>query len=218
MRRYSNWLDIEGRCRYLLPSPNLCAGRRARWHAAARPHDAFCCPPQNVTPWSTGSVQRPSPLGWRDGGRFSSSWPRDTPSLPWGARWRSTEWAKRFLAQRLAGLSDAPGRGAKGGFSPGGRHPRGTLGRRTPGSAGSQPVPVGLYRTGAAAHRHGDRGGHLRRHRAPDSGRASAEAVAPAWLALCPAAAGRGLVCHGLRAHRALYAPASCRCAGALCG
>jgi hypothetical protein len=87
MRRYSNWLDIEGRCRYLLPSPNLCAGRRARWHAAARPHDAFCCPPQNVTPWSTGSVQRPSPLGWRDGGRFSSSWPRDTPSLPWGARW-----------------------------------------------------------------------------------------------------------------------------------
>ena len=27
-------------------------------------------------------------------------------------------WAKRFLAQRLDGLSDAPGRGAKGGFSP----------------------------------------------------------------------------------------------------
>jgi hypothetical protein len=33
-------------------------------------------------------------------------------------------WAKRFLAQRLDGLSDAPGRGAKGGFSPRGRHPR----------------------------------------------------------------------------------------------
>jgi hypothetical protein len=30
-------------------------------------------------------------------------------------------WAKRFLAQRLDGLSDAPGRGAKGGFSPRGR-------------------------------------------------------------------------------------------------
>ena len=28
------------------------------------------------------------------------------------------QWAKRFLAQRLDGLSDAPGRGAKGGFSP----------------------------------------------------------------------------------------------------
>lgn len=67
------------------------------------------------------------------------------------------KWAKRFLAQRLEGLSDAPGRGAKGGFSPGGRDPRGPLGLRTPGSAGSQSVPVGLHRTGAAAHRHGDR-------------------------------------------------------------
>jgi len=46
-------------------------------------------------------------------------------------------WAKRFLAQRLDGLSDAPGRGAKGGFSPGGRDPRGAPGLRTPGSVGS---------------------------------------------------------------------------------
>jgi hypothetical protein len=45
-------------------------------------------------------------------------------------------WAKRFLAQRLDGLSDAPGRGAKGGFSPRGRHPRRAPGLRTPGSAG----------------------------------------------------------------------------------
>lgn len=42
------------------------------------------------------------------------------------------KWARRFLAQRLEGLSDAPGRGAKGGFSPGGRHPRGTPGLRAP--------------------------------------------------------------------------------------
>jgi hypothetical protein len=28
------------------------------------------------------------------------------------------KWARRFLAQRLEGLADAPGRGAKGGFSP----------------------------------------------------------------------------------------------------
>src|SRR5215207_10784111 len=34
------------------------------------------------------------------------------------------KWARRFLAQRLDGLADAPGRGAKGGFPPGGRHPR----------------------------------------------------------------------------------------------
>jgi hypothetical protein len=46
-------------------------------------------------------------------------------------------WATRFLAQRLDGLSDAPGRGAKGGFSPRGRPPRRALGLRTPGSAGS---------------------------------------------------------------------------------
>ena len=46
-------------------------------------------------------------------------------------------WAKRFLAQRLDGLADAPGRGAKGGFSPRGRPPRRAPGLRTPGSAGS---------------------------------------------------------------------------------
>jgi hypothetical protein len=38
------------------------------------------------------------------------------------------KWARRFLVQRLDGLTDAPGRGAKGGFPPGGRHPRGTPG------------------------------------------------------------------------------------------
>ena len=46
-------------------------------------------------------------------------------------------WAKRFLAQRLDGLSDAPGRGAKGGFSPGGRDPRRALSLRAPGAGGS---------------------------------------------------------------------------------
>jgi winged helix-turn helix protein len=45
------------------------------------------------------------------------------------------KWARRFLAQRLDGLTDAPGRGAKGGFPPDGRHPRGTPGLRTPRSA-----------------------------------------------------------------------------------
>jgi Winged helix-turn helix len=40
------------------------------------------------------------------------------------------KWAKRFLAHRLEGLADIPGRGAKGGFSPGGRDPRGAAGLR----------------------------------------------------------------------------------------
>src|SRR5262245_47092924 len=35
------------------------------------------------------------------------------------------KWAPRFLPQRLDGLTDAPGRGAKGGFPPGSRDPRG---------------------------------------------------------------------------------------------
>ncbi len=55
------------------------------------------------------------------------------------------QWAKRFLAQRLDGLADAPGRGAKGGFSPRRRDPRGPIGLRAPGSAGPQSVPVGLH-------------------------------------------------------------------------
>lgn len=45
------------------------------------------------------------------------------------------KWARRFLAQRLDGLTDAPGRGAKGAFSPRRRDARGASGLRTPGSA-----------------------------------------------------------------------------------
>jgi Helix-turn-helix domain len=66
-------------------------------------------------------------------------------------------WAKRFLAQRLDGLADAPGRGAKGGFSPGGRDPRRAPGLRAAGYAEPQPLPVGLPRTGASTHCRGDR-------------------------------------------------------------
>jgi transposase len=89
MKRYANLLDFESLCRYVLPRPNPIAGRRALWHAAASPHYAFSCPPRNVTPWSTGSVPPPSPPGWHDGGRLSSSWPQGPPSLPWRARWAS---------------------------------------------------------------------------------------------------------------------------------
>jgi hypothetical protein len=53
-------------------------------------------------------------------------------------------WAKRCPAQRLEGLADTPGRGAKGGVSPLGRQPSATSGLRTPGSAGPQPGPMGL--------------------------------------------------------------------------
>lgn len=62
----------------------------------------------------------------------------DGPSHSQGARSLPVQrtvvrkWARRFLAQRLEGRSDTPGRGAKGGCSPGGRHPRGTPGLRVP--------------------------------------------------------------------------------------
>ena len=52
-------------------------------------------------------------------------------------------WATRFLAQRMDGLADAPGRGAKGRFSPGGREPRRAPGLRAARSAEPQPLPVG---------------------------------------------------------------------------
>jgi hypothetical protein len=42
------------------------------------------------------------------------------------------KWARRFLAQRIAGLGDAPGRGAKGVFPPSGGDPAGAPGLRTP--------------------------------------------------------------------------------------
>lgn len=73
------------------------------------------------------------------------------------------KWAKRFLARRLEGLADAPGRGAKGFFSPRGGDARGTTGLRETGGAGPQPLPMGLPRTRAPAHRRGDGRGHLRR-------------------------------------------------------
>jgi hypothetical protein len=66
------------------------------------------------------------------------------------------KWAKRFLAQRLDGLADAPGRGAKGGFPPGSRDPRRAPGLRAPGCAGPQSLPVGLCQTGAPPYRGGD--------------------------------------------------------------
>jgi Helix-turn-helix domain len=65
------------------------------------------------------------------------------------------KWARRFLAQRLDGLADAPGRGAKGVFSPRSRDARGTAGLRASGGAGPQSLPVGLRRAGAPAHRNG---------------------------------------------------------------
>jgi hypothetical protein len=109
-------------------------------------------------------------------------------------------WATRVLAQRLDGLADAPGRGATGGFFPGGCDPRRALSLRAAGSGGSSPRPVGWYRTGAAAHDRWDRGGSLCLHGAADSRRASTAALAPASVAVPPAPTGCGLLGHRRRA------------------
>src|SRR6266545_1856263 len=93
------------------------------------------------------------------------------------------QWAKRFLAQHLDGLMDAPGRGAKGFFSPRGGDPPGAPGLRAPRCSGAQPLPVGLRRTGAPARCRGDRRGPLYVDRATDVGLAHAQALAPASLA-----------------------------------
>ena len=63
------------------------------------------------------------------------------------------KWARRCLTQRLAGLVDAPGRGAKGVFSPGGGDRAGAPRLRTPRYPGPQSLPLGWPRTGAAAYR-----------------------------------------------------------------
>jgi hypothetical protein len=116
------------------------------------------------------------------------------------------QWARRCLAQRLAGRGAAPGRGATGGFSPGGGDPRGTPGLRTPRYPGPQSLPLGWPRTGAAAHRGGHRRGPLRLDRAADSGCPSTEALAPSSVAPSQTASEGSVLGHHRRVARDLHA------------
>jgi hypothetical protein len=127
-------------------------------------------------------------------------------------------WATRVLAPRLDGLADAPGRGAKGGFSPRGRHPRRAPGLRTPGSAGSEPLPGGWRRPRAPAHRRGPGDRQVGGHRTPDAGGPSTHTRAPAGVALSHAAAGRRRRGHGGRTARPRHAAAASRCPGRVRG
>lgn len=83
---------------------------------------------QRSTPIAAGLVRRGTIVLWLAAGHAHS----DVAQTVGVQRTVGRTWARRFLAQRLDGLVDAPGRGAKGGFSPRGRHPRGTPGRCTP--------------------------------------------------------------------------------------
>jgi hypothetical protein len=88
---------------------------------------------QRSTPLAAGLVRRGRIILWLAAGASPSA-VAQAIGVP---RPVVRHWAKRGLAQRLDGLSDAPGRGAKGGFSPGGRDPRRALGLRATGPSGS---------------------------------------------------------------------------------
>src|SRR5215211_2675532 len=64
-------------------------------------------------------------------------------------------WRKRVLHQRLAGLSDKPGRGRQPRFSPRGGGASGQDGWRAAGSARAFPLPGGWPRTGPATRTRG---------------------------------------------------------------
>ncbi|MGH2559645.1 MAG: helix-turn-helix domain-containing protein [Thermomicrobiales bacterium] len=80
------------------------------------------------------------------------------------------KWGERFLAHRLAGLTDLPRAGRPPGFPPGGDGRSGPAGLRVAGPSGPLPLAVGLPRTGPAGGRR--RGGHgdLGRNGAPPPG------------------------------------------------
>ena len=173
MKTYPNFLDCEYACRYLLGCPNGIHGRRSRWHAVASPHCALSCRPRNTTPCNTGNVRPRLPRGSRGGGESSSCWPRDTPNPTWprwsGSNGRSSAsgpsafWrnASRGLPMPLAGEPRAF-------FPPEVAIHVVRLACERPDTLGSQPLAMGLPRTGAPAHRGGGRGGHLRRDGAAD--------------------------------------------------
>jgi hypothetical protein len=110
-------------------------------------------------------------------------------------------WLKRCLNQRLAGLSDKPGRGRQPMFSPCGGGVSGQEGLRATGYARAFPLPMGWPCTGSATRTRGDGRRHLRRDGPSSPGVPSAEALAPPSVAGADHPAGHGVLwaCGGHR-------------------
>jgi hypothetical protein len=112
MKKDPTWLDFKHAYRYSFVGADSRRRRVPLWHAVASPHCALSCPMKSARSWPAGSGRPPLPQGW----------PLGTPRPPVRSSLASNgvsvrTWAKRFLVQRLEGLYDVPGRGAKGIFS-----------------------------------------------------------------------------------------------------
>jgi hypothetical protein len=112
----------------------MARGRKSSWHIVLAPEERQTLERwQRATTMTAGLARRGKMILLLAAGSSQSA----AAQAVGGQRTVVRHWAKRFLAQRLDGLSDAPGRGAKGGFSPGGRHARRAPGLRTPGFVGA---------------------------------------------------------------------------------
>ena len=123
METDSKWLDVKGACRYLFPNAHGPVGKRSRWHAAGKSslHMILSLEErQTLERWQCATTIT---AGLAHRGKIilllAAGCSQTTAALAVGEqRTVLRHWAKRFLAQRLDGFSDAPGRGARGPGSP----------------------------------------------------------------------------------------------------
>jgi transposase len=74
MNNYTNWLDLKGAGRYLIPNAHGKVGRRSLWHAAASLHCTLSWLPKSGRRWNGGNVRPPLRQDWPAGGRLSFCW------------------------------------------------------------------------------------------------------------------------------------------------